>query len=382
MARLGRRVGPGLRLSIVGTAVLLLAGAVGRHSAGQACAGQVAGRVERLFSEAYPAGEPGAAVLVSIGGNVILKKGYGLADTGRKVPVTPTTVFRLASVTKMFTGTAVLMLAERGQLALDDLVAKILPASSAWTRDITVRHLLSHTAGLADYLDRPDSMAWARSEHSVQDLVDGFKDKRASFAPGERNVYSNSNYVVLGAIIEKVSGVPFDQFVKTNLFAPLGMASTFCAGRFDDVPGLATAYEPARTADDQLDWNRLLVARPNTISSLYAAGGCVSSVEDLTTFHRALLAAKLVGKQRLADSLEPVRLNNGSAGTMSVGGWQIDKVEGHRALMRGGALPGVCTWFLMVPDEDVLVILLSNRTPGKPRCGMLAVQAAGIAVGG
>jgi CubicO group peptidase (beta-lactamase class C family) len=216
----------------------------------------------------------------------------------------------------------------------------------------------------------------------VQDLIDAFRNKPPAFEPGEKASYSNSNYILLGAIIEKVSGVSFGQFAKTNLFGPTGMASTSCEGRFDDVRSLATAYEPARTADDQQDWNRLLVARPYSMSALYTAGGCVSSPEDLARFHRALSAETLLGKRALADSFEPARLRDGTAGTYSLGGWQLDQVQGRRAAMRGGALPGVCTWFLTVPDEDLLVILLSNRTPGRPRCGMLAVQVAGIVVGG
>jgi CubicO group peptidase (beta-lactamase class C family) len=224
-------------------------------------------------------------------------------------------------------------------------------------------------------------MAWARNEHTVQDLIDAFKDKRSSFAPGQKNVYSNSNYVLLGAIIEKVSGISFGLFVKEKIFGPLGMTRTSCEGRFEDIPGLATAYEPARTPDDQPDWSRLLVARPYTMSALYTAGGCVSSVEDLARFHRGLLSGGVVSRRMLSENFEPARLNNGSAGAMSLGGWQLDTIQGRRAAMRGGALPGVCTWFLMMPDEDMVVILLSNRTPGKPRCGMLAVQIAGIAAG-
>jgi len=343
---------------------------------------QAAARIDSLLSQEYPAGEPGAAVLVSRAGAVILKKSYGLADIERKVPVTSETVFRIASVTKMFTATAALMLAEKNQLTLDDAAAKILPASPAAWRQITVRHLLSHTSGLADYLDRPDSMAWARSEYTVQDLVDAVKARPPIFAPGERSVYNNSGYILLGAIIEKLSGVTFSQFVETNLFRPLGMTSTSCGGTLKDVPRLATAYEPARTADDQLDWSRLLVARPYTMSALYTAGGCLSSLEDLARFHEGLRSGRLVGRASLAESYEAVRLNGGTTGTTSRGGWQIDNVQGRRALMRSGALPGACTSFLVMPDEDIAVILLTNRTPGKPRCGMLAVQIAGIAVGG
>jgi CubicO group peptidase (beta-lactamase class C family) len=359
----------------------IAAGGVAERSAGQTGHSQVAARIDRLLSEAYPPGEPGAAVFVSRAGAVILEKGYGLADTERKVPVTPEAVFRLASVTKAFTAAAVIQLVERGRIALDDPVTRILPAYPVSGRTITVRHLLSHTSGLADYLDRPNSMAWANNEYRVQDLIDAFKDRPASFAPGERNVYSNSNYVLLGAIIEKVSDLTFGRFVATSIFGPLGMKSTSCGGSLNNVPLLATAYEPARAAGDQLDWSRLLVARPYTLSSVYAAGGCVSSVQDLARFHDALLNGTLMTQPTLDRSFRPVALTGGGAATMSEGGWQLDSVDGRRAAMCGGALPGVCTWFLTIPDDNVAVILLSNRTPGKPRCGMLAVQVAAIAGG-
>jgi CubicO group peptidase (beta-lactamase class C family) len=114
------------------------------------------------------------------------------------------------------------MLAERGDLALDDPVTRFLPAFPSSGRTITVRHLLSHTSGLADYLDRPNSMAWAAGEHTVQELIDAFKDRPASFAPGQKAAYSNSNYVLLGAIVEKITGRAFGQFVEASLFAPLG----------------------------------------------------------------------------------------------------------------------------------------------------------------
>jgi len=338
---------------------------------------KVAAEIDRILSQEYLAGEPGAAVLISRAGQVILKKAYGLADTERKVPVTTDTVFRLASLTKVFTGTAVLMLAEQGKLDLEAPVAKYLPAHPTLGRGISGWRLLSHTSGLAEYLDRPDSMEWARKEYTVEQLIEAFKDRPASFAPGERNVYSNSNYILLGAILEKVSGVAFGEFVKRNMFDPLGMKSTFCNSSLNDVPRLAVAYEPTRTASGEPDWGRLVVARPYTMKALYAAGGCLASVEDLATFHQALLKGRLLSEKTLARNFQPVALNNGTLGNTGYGGWQLDRINGRRAAMRGGALPGVCTWMIAMPDDDVAVILLSNRTPGKPRCGMLAVRLAG-----
>jgi len=342
----------------------------------------VAAQLDRILSQEYQPGAPGAAVLVSRAGQVILKKSYGLADTGSQVAVTSDTVFRLASVTKAFTGTAILMLAEQGKLDLEAPVAKYLPAYPAPGRGIAVWRLLSHTSGVANYLDRPDSMQWARNEYTVEQLIDSFKDRPASFAPGEKNVYSNSNYILLGAIIEKVSGVAYGEFLKRRIFDPLGMKSTFCEGSLAGVPRLAAAYEPAGIAAGEPDWTRLVVARPYTMTALYAAGGCLSSLEDLARFNDALLKGKLLSREILARSFQPVALNNGALANTSYGGWQLDPINGRRAAMRGGALPGVCTWLLTMPDDDVTVILLSNRTPGQPRCGMLAVRLAGVALGG
>jgi D-alanyl-D-alanine carboxypeptidase len=369
------------RVVVVAVLAELACSGVTTPGSGQAGLRPVAARIDRLLTEAYPAGEPGAAVLVSRAGTIVLIEGYGLANVERKVPVTAETVFRLASVTKAFTSTAILMLADRGELALDDPVTKLLPAYPASGRAITVRHLLSHTSGLAEYLDRPNSVEWASHEYTVQDLVDTFKDRPPLFAPGQRNVYSNSNYVLLGAIIEKVTGLASGKFADASIFQPLGMKSTSC-GPFGAVAGLATAYEPARTKDDQLDWGSFIVARPYTYSSVYAAGGCVSSVEDIARFHAAMVKGTLVGTTSLEQSFAPAALAGGAAGTISDGGWQLDTINGHAAAMLGGALPGVCTWFLVVPEDDLAVILLSNRTPGRPRCGVLATEIARIATGG
>jgi len=341
-----------------------------------------AAQIDGILSAEYPAGEPGAAVLVSKGGKVILKKGYGLADTERKAPVTPDTVFRLASLTKSFTGTAILMLAEQGKLDFQDPVAKFFPGNPAAGRGIAVWHLLTHTSGLADYLDRPDFMDWVRHEYTVEQLIDSFRDRAPSFVPGAKNAYCNSNYILLGAIVEKLSGVGFGEFVKANIFDPLGMKSTLCNGSLKDAPRLAAAYEPARTPDDKPDWSRFLLARPYTMKALYAAGGCLSSVEDLARFNEALLRDKLLRKESLAYSFKPVALNDGTLANTGHGGWQLDKINGRRAAMRGGSMPGACTWLITMPDDDVAIVLLSNRTPGKPRCGMLAVRLAQIAAGG
>lgn len=338
-------------------------------------------QIDALLSAAYPPGGPGAAVRVTKDGAVVLSKGYGLADVESKTPVTPATPFRLASVTKAFTATAIFMLADKGLLSLDDPVTKHLPAFGQAASSISVKHLLSHTSGLPDYLSRPNSLQWAQNDYTVAQLVEDIGSRPAAFTPGANSAYSNSNYILLGAIIEKLSGKSYADFVDAHIVKPLSMNSTRCGGPWAETPRLATPYEPARDSGGPPDWSRLVPARPYTRSALYAAGGCSSSVDDLSTFSDALAKGGLIGKPSLAQSLAPMLLTSGRPGTMSQGGWQADPISGRRAAQRGGALPGVCTWFVTLPDDGVTVILLSNRTPGEPRCGALAVQIATLALG-
>jgi D-alanyl-D-alanine carboxypeptidase len=164
------------------TAALALALAFAPRGAQAQDSAAVATAIDRTLTEAYPANGPGAAILVARGGRVLLRKGYGLANVERGTAVTPETVFRIASVTKVFTATAVLMLADQGRIALDSPVTTYLPDYPAAGRGITVRHLLSHSAGLPEYLDRPDVFAFVGQERPVQDLVASFRDRPAVFA--------------------------------------------------------------------------------------------------------------------------------------------------------------------------------------------------------
>ena len=339
-------------------------------------------RIDRLLAGRYAADAPGAAVLVARKGTVILRKGYGLADLEHRIAGAPETVFRLASVSKIFTAAAVLVLAEKGRLGLDDPASRYI-ADYPWKKGIpALRDLLGHTSGIHDYLDRPDNMRWVRGEYTVKELIDSFKDRDPDFAPGERMAYSNSNYILLGAILEKVTGQPLSAAVQDLVLRPLGLERTFYDEELTPIPGRAAGYEPFRTKDDALDWTRFRNARYYTMSCLYASGGYLSTVDDLYGFYRGLADGKLLGRDMFSRSLEPVRLAGGKTAGGSVGGWQIDRVDGRTVYMKGGALPGVCTWMLFLPDEDLCVILLSNRSAGEPRCGQVALEIAKLALPG
>ncbi len=337
--------------------------------------------IDRLLASWYAADAPGAAVLVARKGTVILRKGYGLANLEHHIAVSPQTVFRLASVSKIFTAAAVLSLAEKMRLGLDDPASKYV-TDYPWKKGVPVlRDLLGHTSGIHDYLDRPDNMRWVRGEYTVKELIDSFKDRDPDFAPGERMAYSNSNYILLGAILEKAVGQPLPVAVQDLVLRPLDLKQTLYDEELTIIPGRAAGYEPFRNTDDSLDWRRFRNVRYYTMSCLYASGGYLSTVDDLYALYRGLADGKLLGRDMLSRSLEPVRLAGGKTAGGSVGGWQIDRLDGRVVYMKGGALPGVCTWMLFLPDEDLCVILLSNRSAGEPRCGQVALEIAKLALG-
>jgi len=337
-------------------------------------------RIDRLLAGRYAAEAPGAAVLVARKGTVILRKGYGLANLEHRIAVSPETVFRLASVSKIFTAAGILILAEKGRLGLDDPASKYL-ADYPWKKGVpALKDLLGHASGIHDYLDRPDNMRWVRGEFAVRELIDSFKDRDPDFAPGEQMAYSNSNYILLGAILEKVTGQPLSAAVQDLVLRPLELEETFYDEELTPIPGRAAGYEPFRINDKVLDWTRFRNARYYTMSCLYASGGYLSTVDDLYAFYQGLAHGKLLGRDVFSRSLEAVKLAGGKTAGGSVGGWQIDRVDGRIAYMKGGALPGVCTWMLFLPDEDLCVILLSNRSAGEPRCGQVALEIARLAL--
>ena len=370
----------GLSVGFISVVAASAANSQEQKRADLAIVAAAADRIDSLMKANYMPPGPGAAALVAKGGQIILGKGYGLANIEHGAEVTPSTVFRIASLTKILTAAAVLVQVEQGRIGLDDPVSKYL-TGIPWKSGVPlIRHLLGHTSGIHDYLDRPDNMQWVRKEYTVQEVIDSFKDRDPDFPPGERNVYSNSNYILLGAILEKVTGRSYADAVRDLILGPLGMENTFYDEELSIIPGRAAGYEPFRNKDDSQDWSKFRNVRYYTLSCLQASGGYLSTIEDLYRFYRGLAGGKLISRDLFKRSLEPVRLNNGRTAGTSLSGWQIDRIDSRTAYMKGGALPGVCAWFLLMAEEDLCIILLSNRSAGNPRCGLLALDLAKAAL--
>ncbi|MDD1707863.1 MAG: beta-lactamase family protein, partial [Methanoregulaceae archaeon] len=249
-------------------------------------------QIEQMVVTAYQEGAPGAAMILVKNGQILYRKGIGLANLEHQVPLTPDMPFRLASITKPVTSTAVLMLVEAGRLALTDSLTDLLPDYPMGETPITIEHLLTHTSGIAEYSELPVWWAVHRQDVSVDQLIDLFKDQPKAFAPGTRWSYCNSGYVLLGAIIEKISGKSYGDFLADHIFSPLGMIQTsYEVTPGSIIPHMASGY--TKTPDGY----RHSEYFSNT--HLYAAGGLVSTLDDLGRWYTALCNGKLLNKESL-----------------------------------------------------------------------------------
>ena len=208
----------------------------------------------------YPANEPGAAVLATKRGKVILRKGFGLANMELGIPIEPGMIFKIGSVSKQFTAAAIMMLVEEGKMSLSDDITKFLPGYPTLGNHITVEHLLNHTSGIKSYTQMPDWRVLERQDYTVTELIDLFKDKPMNFKPGEKWHYNNSGYFLLGAVIEQVSGKSYREFLQERIFTPLGMKGSDYGSSRRIIPRRVPGY--TQTADGFLNASFVSMSTP------------------------------------------------------------------------------------------------------------------------
>lgn len=329
--------------------------------------------IDALLAGAIPADGPGAAVIAVKDGKTVFRKAYGMADLELGVRLSPDSVFRLGSITKQFTAVAVLMLAEEGKLSLSDPITKFLPDYPTQGHVITVEHLLNHTSGIRSYTGIPGYMnTRIRADLTTQELVEAFAKEPMDFAPGERWQYNNSGYVLLGAVVEKVSGKPWGELLAERVFRPLGLAST----RVDDdgpiLPRRASGY--SRKGETVVNARYLSMTQP------HAAGALVSTVDDLAAWDAALYTEKLLKKASLDKAWAPAVTRDGKP-TRYGFGWGISTLRGSPALEHGGGIFGFSTYGIRLPEEKVYVAVLANTDGPKADPGMLGKRIAALLIG-
>jgi CubicO group peptidase (beta-lactamase class C family) len=326
--------------------------------------------IGNLIQETYKPEEPGAAIIVVRDGKVIFRKGQGMANLELGVPIDPDMVFRLGSITKQFTAVAILMLYEQGKLDLDDSIVRSLPDYPTRDHLITIEHLLTHTSGITSYTSMPEWEPVQKKDFTVQEMVDFFKYKPMQFAPGKRWAYNNSGYYLLGAIIEKVSGQTYEQFIQQNIFGPLGMKHSLYDNPVRVIPRRASGY--AKGPDGYTNAAYISMTQP------YAAGALASTVDDLTLWDAALYKEQLLRKETLQRAFVPYRLADGTSTDYGYG-WGISEYQGHRLIEHGGGIDGFRSYGIRMPDDRIFVAALSNNEGRSPE--LLAFKIATLVIG-
>lgn len=286
------------------------------------------------------------SVLVAKNGNPLMRRGFGVANREWNVPHTAAGKFRLGSLTKQFTATAILQLMERGVLALDDAVARHYPAAPAAWRDVTLRHLLTHTSGIPSYTSIPGFfLEAARLDRSPSEIIALTAAEPLDFSPGSQFKYNNGGYVILGQIIERLTGEIYEDYVRENILLPLGLADTGYEHVETIVPQRVQGY---RYRNGKIE-NAAFIA----MSVPYAAGSIYSTVDDLLAWQRALAAAKPIS----AASVALIFRDHGHGYGF---GWGIQTQFSRRQFVHAGGINGSSVIIAHYPDDDLTIILLAN----------------------
>lgn len=313
---------------------------------------------------------PGLSLAVVRAGKVQKAKGYGLADVELNAPATENTVYQWASVSKQFTATAIMLLAQDGKLKISDPISKHYPdAPSAW-KNVTIRHLLTHTSGIKSYTSLPNFFRTIRKDYDPDELIGLVKDLPLEFEPGEKWDYCNTGYYLLGLIIEKVSGKSYAEFLKERIFAPLKMNTARLNHQFELISNRATGYD---NRSNSL-WRSEFVSPTQP----YAAGALVGTVLDMAKWDAALYGTALLPTGTLEEMWTPVKLADGKTAPYGYG-WQTGDIRGHRFVGHGGGIHGFSTYILRLPDDQLTVIVLMNAG-GAPE--LVARGVAGQSVTG
>jgi CubicO group peptidase (beta-lactamase class C family) len=328
-----------------------------------------------ILNAAYPANQPGAAVLIARGDQVLLRKGYGLAELDRRTPMRPDRQFRIASISKQFTAVAVLQLVAAGRLRLDDDAAAVDPELWALLPGVhvTVRQLLTHTSGLRNYSDLDRFRDQPTRTMSVSYLLGLIAEHPLRFAPGTAWEYSNTGYLVLAELVERVTGQPFDAYLARSVFAPAGLTRTV-AGSAGTGEGAGIAgYSPVIGHRGQFQ----RAVRLN-LSQALGAGSLVSCVDDLWKWERAVNGGRVLPAQLVQAAWAPVDLREtkmaGVAASLAFGdgrgaspgavpygfGWELNEVSHHAAVGHGGTLSGYRSYEVQVPDLNLFIAILCN----------------------
>jgi CubicO group peptidase (beta-lactamase class C family) len=313
----------------------------------------VAEKIDKLAAETLArTGVPSASIAVVKDGQIVHVKAYGDAKLEPKAPATPAMRYSIGSISKQFTAAAILLLQEQGKLSLDDKVGKYIPGLTR-ANEVTIRQLLSHTSGYQDYWPQDYVMKPMLEPTTAQKIMDTWAKKPLDFEPGTKWQYSNTNYVIAGAIVERVARMPFFQFLQEKIFKPLGMTSVL------DIDQVRLA-ETDPTGYKRYALGPLRVGPKEGTGWLFAAGQLAMTAEDLAKWDIAIIEGKLLKPASYLELGREVLLKNG-LGTNYGLGVSVNSQSGRRALSHGGEVSGFVAQNIVFPDERAAVVVLTNQ---------------------
>src|SRR5215469_13385956 len=320
---------------------------------------------------------PGLELGIYGRGRILLAKGYGRANVELNVPVKPETLMQSGSVGKQFVSAAIMMLVEESKIALDDSITKYIPDAPATWKPILIKNLLSHTSGLSEYESDertgPNGPFYLRLDFTEDELAKKIEALPIEWAPGERWGYRNTNYVLLGIIIHKITGMPYAEFLGERIFKPLGMSATRLISEHDIIPNRAAGYEIDGNGElKNQEW-----VSPTFNST--ADGALYFNVLDLARWDEALYGTNLLKQSSLDRVWTVYPLNDGKPNPAGYGfDWLIGDQNGHRRIEHGGAWQGFTCQIARYPDDGVTVAVLTNLDAGHANPAVIAHVVAGL----
>lgn len=309
-------------------------------------------QVDAYVSEYYPRYSPGCAVLIAKNGHIIYEKGFGMANLELNVPVKSETVFRIGSITKQFTAIAILQLVEQGKIALNDSIQKYIPKYHYKGKTITIENLLTHTSGIKGYegidAEVPNAI---RVDFSPEILIDSLDKLPLDFPPSTKYTYSNSNYFFLGKVIEEVSGMNYQTYLKQHIFLPTGLSSTYYDNPDEIIKNRANGY--TNVSGEYKNAGFI------SMSTVYSAGALLSNVKDLYRWHQALYNGELIQSETFQKAIKPFRFQDGTFSEYGYG-FFIRKENDGKSIGHGGAIDGFRAVEIYYPEKDLYIVLLCN----------------------
>lgn len=345
-----RRLG-GALVSVLLLALALPAGA--RGQVGSAADADFVAAVDSIVQAAMREGPlAGVSVAITRGGEPILVRGYGHADLEHGVPVSENTVFRIGSVTKQFTAAAIMRLVEQGRIDLQDPVSEYLDGLPAWADEVSIHHLLNHTSGVKSYTSLgPEWMEIMPLDLTHEKMVALFRDRPVDFTPGERYLYNNSGYYLLGMILEEVTGQPYAEHLQSTFYEPLDLDATVYCSEGPLIPHRAEGYvlEDGSFRNDP----------PIGMTQPFSAGALCSTAADLARWARALAHGDVVSTDSYRHMTTPTRLTGGEERSYGYG-LGMGELGGEPYVAHGGGINGFISQLAYYPEADVAIAVLSN----------------------